>query len=77
MAKRVPPPQNIKAELDLETRYAQRKTVSNSTLNRLNDQVDMYTSKVEIEKKNLDQLTKQVRAMRSKIKKKVCGGVAV
>ena len=66
-------PQSIKAELDLETRYAQRRTVSNSTLNRLNDQVDMYTSKVEIERKNEKQLRSAVKQMTKKILSKVRG----
>lgn len=65
--------QSIKAELDLETRYAQRRTVSNSTLNRLNDQVDMYTSKVEIERKNEKTLRNAVKQMTKKILSKVRG----
>ena len=73
----VPVLQSIKQELDLETRYAQRRTVSNSTLNRLNDQVDMYTSKVEIERKNKEALQKAVRQMTKKIldKRRTIGGV--
>lgn len=68
---------SLKAELDLEMRYAQKKTVSDGTLSHLNDQIDMYTGKVEVERRNIEQLRKQASVMRGKIleKRKHMGGV--
>mmetsp|Transcript_11365 Transcript_11365/g.39630 ORF Transcript_11365/g.39630 Transcript_11365/m.39630 type:complete len:550 (-) Transcript_11365:22-1671(-) len=67
----------LKAELDLEMRYAQKKTVSDSTLTGLHDQIDSYTHRVEVERRNIEQLQKQAQVMKGKIleKRRNMGGV--
>lgn len=58
-------------------RYAQKKTVSDTTLTGLHDQIDAYTHKVEVERRNIDQLQKQAAVMKGKIleKRRHMGGV--
>lgn len=69
--------ESLKAEIDLETRYVQRKSVSDDTLSTLRESIESYTGKVDVEKRNITQLTKQIDVMKNKIleKRKTMGGV--
>lgn len=55
--------QSMKTELDLEARVSQRRALGDSTLSQLNDQIDMYTEKVEVERRNAEQLATQARCL--------------
>ncbi|KAA0161206.1 hypothetical protein FNF27_03848 [Cafeteria roenbergensis] len=57
----------LKAELELENRFAQKKAARDSKLSSLHDQIDSYTMKSEVEKKNIATLASNVEAVKAKI----------
>lgn len=59
--------QTLKAELELENRFAQKKAARDSKLSSLHDQIDSYTMKSEVEKKNIATLASNVDAVKAKI----------
>lgn len=70
----------LKAELAMETRHASSKGLDGGPSSRMvlvQDQGDQYTQKLAIETKNLEELTKAIKVMNSKIlqQKKHMGGV--
>jgi len=62
----VPPPQSLKAELELENRFAQKKAARDSKLSSLHDQIDSYTMKGEVEKRNIATLTSNIETVKAK-----------
>jgi chromosome segregation ATPase len=59
--------QSLKAELELENRFAQKKAAKDSQLSALHDQIDSYTVRSEVEKKNIATLGSNIETVKAKI----------
>ena len=70
---------NLQQELSLETKYATLASnpAAAAQIAKLQDQADMYTRKIELEKKRTEEIDKQIEMMQKKVmeQRKRMGGV--
>lgn len=67
----------LKEQLEAESRFAQRRALPDEALSSLTAQIEEYSGRLDVERRNIDQLTKQIEAMQAKLieKRRDMGGV--